>query len=173
MTLGVLLCSSAMFIIGAGGGAWACVAAVVIFSTGEMLSSPKFLEFLGNLAPRDKVAMYLGFSGLPQGIAATLEGYLGPHWYDTWASKETIARQYLLSLGTQPQVVQAVPKGEAFEALIRITHQSHDTATGLLYAQNDIGTIWYVFGVMGILSAIGLWLYGRWVLHSARAGTLK
>ncbi len=173
MTLGVLLCSSAMFVFGAGGGAWACVAGVVIFSIGEMLSSPKFLEFLGNLAPRDKTAMYLGFSALPQGIAATLEGYLGPHWYDTWASKETLARQYLLNHGMQPEAVQALPKGEAFEALVRITHQSHDTATALLYAQNDVGAIWYVFGTMGILSAVGLWLYGRWVLHMARTEALK
>jgi len=71
-------------------------AAIASFSIGEMLSSPKFSEFIGNFAPHDKKAMYLGFSQIPLAVGWTLEGFLGPWLYGVFASKDAFSRELLV-----------------------------------------------------------------------------
>ena len=78
MALGAFLASAALLLFGGFNFVWIIVFAIFLFSIGEMLSSPKSGEYLGNIAPPDKKAMYLGFSQLPLGIGWTLESYLGP-----------------------------------------------------------------------------------------------
>ena len=65
---GTFLTAVAFTMIGFTAGAWIVLFGILIFSVGEMFSSPKFLEYIGNFAPEDKKAMYLGFSQLPLAI---------------------------------------------------------------------------------------------------------
>jgi dipeptide/tripeptide permease len=46
--------------LGGASGAW-IVAAILIFSVGEMLASPKSKEYAGRIAPPEKVGMYMGY----------------------------------------------------------------------------------------------------------------
>ena len=169
MMIGTLLCSAGLFVFGASSFAWFVALGIIAFSTGEMLSSPKFLEFLGNIAPSDKKAMYLGFSQLPQGIGWTLEGYFGPRWYDIWASKDRFSLEMLEQRGMSVAELGNIPQGEAFQTLITFTGESADALTVALYQTHDIGLLWYVMGSVGVLSAIGMYFYGKWVLTLARA----
>jgi POT family proton-dependent oligopeptide transporter len=61
MILGTLITvvSLAMFYYGQAG--WVIVIAVLIFSVGEMLASPKSKEYAGRIAPPEKVGMYMGY----------------------------------------------------------------------------------------------------------------
>ena len=86
MIVGTLLASVALALSGWSTLGWASVAAIAVFSIGEMLSSPKFSEFMGNVAPSDKKAMYLGFSQISLAIGWTLEGKVGPLLYDHYTS---------------------------------------------------------------------------------------
>jgi hypothetical protein len=77
-----------------------------------MLASPKYSEFLGNIAPPDKKAMWIGFSQAPILIGWTIEGKLGPSLYDLFSSKDEFARQMLLTHGlSADQVSHSVLKG--------------------------------------------------------------
>ena len=55
-----------------------------------------------------------------------------------------------------------MPNGEAFDKLIDVTGRSADALTAQLYAANNIGAVWYLMAAVGIVSAIGLYAYGRW-----------
>ena len=136
--------------------------AVVCFSIGEMLSSPKCSEYLGNIAPRQKKAMYLGFSQLPFGIGWSAEGYFGQVLYAEYGAKETIARQEMLDTGMSQVEVDAIPVGEAFQKLVEFSGQAADAVTAQLYAANDVGMAWYIMSIVGIVSAAGMFAYGRW-----------
>ncbi len=138
------------------------VLAIVCFSMGEMLSSPKSSEYLGNIAPRQKKAMYLGFSQLPIGIGWSLEGFLGQYLYGRFGSKDTISRQELLDRGIAQPDIDAVPIGEAFQELIGVSGQSAEMLTAEMYAANNVGTAWYIMGAVGLVAAAGLYAYGRW-----------
>src|SRR5437867_9427754 len=116
MSVGTLLVSAALGIFGLSNYAWFAVLAMVIFSVGEMMASPKFLEFLGNIAPPDKKGMWIGFSQAPILIGWTLEGKLGPQFYHLFSSKDIFAREMLVQRGMAPSEVtnDALPIGDAF-----------------------------------------------------------
>ena len=203
MVVGTGLATLALFATGHATAGWVMVAVILTFSMGEMLSSPKFSEFIGNFAPHDKKAMYLGFSQVPLAVGWTLEGFLGPWLYGVFASKDRFARellqqrlesggaglpsgetlaalaerstlsagqiQDLASAGAAP-LVEKIPQGEAFDWLVALTGDSPKALTETLYQTHNVPIVWYIMGAVGIISAIGIFIYGRWVLSSSRRG---
>ncbi len=201
MVVGTLFASAALFAIGHATMGWVMVAVIVTFSIGEMLSSPKFSEYIGNFAPHDKKAMYLGFSQIPLAVGWTLEGKLGPWLYGVFASKDQFSRDLLFDrlrdstaalptgesltklaeqstlkleavqqlAGAAPQkLVDTIPQGEAFDWLVAMTPETPQQLTDVLYATHSITTVWYIMGVVGIISALGIYAYGKWVLAMAK-----
>ncbi len=169
LVVGTFLCSGALFIIGGVNAAWFLVLAIFAFSVGEMLASPTSYKLIGNIAPDDKKAMYLGFKDLPLGIGWVAESYIGPMLYDKYAAKETLAKTMLSDTYQQSKdALAAIPQGEYFSHLVSISGQSAQEMTAVLYQQNNIGVVWFVMGAIGVASAFGLVIYSRWII-SARS----
>jgi len=162
MALGTFLAAATLLLFGGFNYVWIMVFAIVCFSIGEMLSSPKSSEYLGNIAPAQKKAMYLGFSQLPLGIGWSLEGFFGQYLYGRFGAKDTISRESLLDSGMTQTEVDAVPIGEAFQKLIEITGHTADVLTAQLYAANNVGKAWFIMAAVGLVSAAGMYAYGRW-----------
>lgn len=168
MVVGTLLATVAMFLSGYSTLGWLSVAAILTFSVGEMLSSPKFSEFIGNFAPASKKAMYLGFSQIPLGIGWTLEGFVAPAMYDKFASKERFARELLAQKGMAQSQIDAIKGGEAFDTLVKFAQSTPEEMTRVLYQSHSVGTVWTIMGAVGIVSAIAIYMYGRWIQRMAR-----
>jgi MFS family permease len=162
MAVGTFLAASALVLFGGFNYVWVIVAGIVCFSLGEMLSSPKSSEYLGNIAPAQKKAMYLGFSQFPIGIGWTLESIIAPLLYGHFGAKETIARQTLLEEGWSSADVDAIAGGEAFQTLVDFTGKSANVVTAQLYEAASLGKVWYVMAAVGIVAAAGMYVYGRW-----------
>ncbi len=162
MALGTFLAAATLLLFGGFNYVWIMVLAIVCFSIGEMLSSPKCSEYLGNIAPPQKKAMYLGFSQLPLGIGWVFEGYYGQVLYAEYGAKDTVARQSLIEYGVSPAHVDTIAVGEAFKALIDVSGETADTLTAQLYAANNVGSAWYIMASVGIVAAAGMYVYGRW-----------
>jgi dipeptide/tripeptide permease len=88
--LGVAVTVGSFFIYLVNPSGWVIVAAILVFSVGEMLASPRSKEYAGRIAPPDKVGMYMGyfywcvalgnlFGGLLSGVAYQ---YFGPSGVD-------------------------------------------------------------------------------------------
>ncbi|MCF1428579.1 MAG: MFS transporter [Shewanella sp.] len=169
MLAGCLLSILAFVLIGYSNAAWMIVLAIAMFSLGEMMISPKKNEFMGNIAPQGKKAMYLGFVMLPQGIGWGLEGYFGPKLYEHFASKERFSRQMLELEGMTPADIAAIPQGEAFTTLVSYTGENAEQLTLTLYNMHDIGMAWYIITAIGSLSAVGIYIYGKWLLALQRS----
>jgi MFS family permease len=54
---------------------------IIIFSIGEMTAHPKFISYIGLIAPEDKKALYLGYSFLYGVIGSGIGGILGANLY--------------------------------------------------------------------------------------------
>lgn len=175
LLVGTILVVFALTLLGMFNLAWLCVAAMVVFSIGEMLASPKYSEFLGNIAPPDKKAMWIGFSQAPILIGATLEGKVGPYLYHLWSDKDVCARKMLVAGGMDPSQVKvdALPVGEAFHKLVEVTGKAPADLTRALYETNRIGDTWYFFAAVGMVSAILIWAYGRWIHRLAKTENFK
>jgi MFS family permease len=170
MVLGTLFSSLALFISGYSTTGWITLAGIGIFSVGEMLSSPKFSEFIGNFAPHDKKAMYLGFSQIPLAIGWTLEGKFGPMMYDHFASKDRFSREMLVDRGMDEAAAAAIPQGEAFQHLVEFTGEAPEALTAALLGSHNVAMVWNIMGVIGIVCAVGIFIYGKWILTLARSG---
>ena len=83
---GVTVTIASFLVYLAGATGWVVVSAILVFSVGEMLASPRSKEYAGRIAPPDKVGMYMGyfywcvalgnlFGGLLSGVSY---GYFGP-----------------------------------------------------------------------------------------------
>ena len=170
LLLGTVLITASLALMGATVLVGVCVAAVVVFSIGEMLASPKFSEFLGNIAPPDKKAMWMGFSQAPILLGWTMEGKLGPQLYHLFSAKDEFARQMLVQRGMTPEQVtpQALPIGEAFNKLVQFTGQTPESLTQALYRTHHVGLTWYVFAGVGVASAVMIFCYGRWIRKLAQ-----
>ncbi|MCP3675506.1 MAG: peptide MFS transporter [Gammaproteobacteria bacterium] len=162
--LGTILQAIAFFMFGYETAAWVILIGILIFSSGEMFSSPKFLEFVGNFAPSDKKAMYLGFSQLPQALGWAAESFIGPWLYDLYAAKDSLSRNYMGDNGFSSTEIAAVPIGEAFTYLVAKTGESTETMTRILYDANNVGMVWNLMAIVAIITAIGLYFYGKWVV---------
>lgn len=163
MLVGTILATAALFLIGSFSWAWFCVFGILIFSVGEMLSSPKSSEFIGNIAPHNKTAMYLGFTQLPLGIGWTLEGKIGPSLYHHYASKDVFSRELLADKGMAQNLIDQIPQGEAFDKLVEFTQLPASQLTQTLYETHDIHMVWYIMGGIGVITCIGLFFYARWI----------
>ena len=165
LLVGTMFVVAALIIFGMSHLAWMCVAAMAVFSIGEMLASPKFCEFLGNIAPPDKKAMWIGFSQAPILIGWTLEGKIGPQLYHDFSSKDVFAREMLVARGMDSTQVteSALPVGEAFLKLVSFTGESPAALTSELYQAHNIGFVWYFFAMSGVVAAGLIWAYGKWI----------
>ncbi|MFA6434906.1 MAG: MFS transporter [Elusimicrobiales bacterium] len=52
------------------------VAQIVVFAFGELIFSPRFTEYISVVAPKEKVASYMGLSALPMFIAKPINGFI-------------------------------------------------------------------------------------------------
>jgi len=163
MLVGTMLATAALFLIGSFSWAWFCVIGILMFSVGEMLSSPKSSEFIGNIAPPDKTAMYLGFTQLPLGIGWTLEAKIGPALYHAFASKDSFSRDLLVDKGMAQNLVEQIPQGEAFDRLVEFTQLPAAQLTQTLYDSHNIGMVWYIMGAIGVVTCIGLFFYAKFI----------
>jgi hypothetical protein len=169
MVVGTMLSSTALVMAGYTTMGWLMAVTILTFSVGEMLSSPKFSEFIGNFAPAGKKAMYLGFSQIPLAVGWSLESKLGPTLYGAFASKERFALQMLAERGMPKDQIDKIPNREAFDALVAHTKESPEALTRALYEAHNIETTWLIFGCVGVVAAIGIYLYGRWILTLAKS----
>lgn len=78
---GILIGALGLSLLGFSNNAWVFVAGLVVFSLGEMSAHPKFIAYIGEIAPADKKALYLGYSFLYGVIGSGIGGILGATLY--------------------------------------------------------------------------------------------
>jgi proton-dependent oligopeptide transporter, POT family len=81
MITGIALGSIGMGILAISAHAWVFMAGIIIFSIGEMTAHPKYISYIGLIAPEDKKALYLGYSFLYGVLGSGIGGILGAKMY--------------------------------------------------------------------------------------------
>ncbi len=81
MITGIGLGTLGMGILAISTYAWVFMAGIIIFSIGEMTAHPKFISYVGLIAPEDKKALYLGYSFLYGVLGSGIGGILGANLY--------------------------------------------------------------------------------------------
>lgn len=82
VSLGLWLGSLAHGLI-LGGGLIAT--SIIVFATGEMIASPKSQEYVASFAPKDQVALFMGYYFVAMALGNLFGGILSGWLYDTFA----------------------------------------------------------------------------------------
>jgi POT family proton-dependent oligopeptide transporter len=144
-------------------------ASIFIFAIGEMSSSPKITEYIGRIAPKDKVGLYMGMSFLPLAGGNFLGGLLSGKAYARFADKymfleEEISKRAL----SVPEVSESFSKTDQWNRVKEILHMTDVELTQTLWTNYHPDRIWMVFTSIGVATAICLFLYDKFVLKGRK-----
>ncbi|MEG8946711.1 MFS transporter [Rosettibacter firmus] len=81
MIAGISLGTIGMAILAISTHPYVFILGIIIFSIGEMTAHPKFISYVGLIAPEDKKALYLGYAFLYGVIGSGIGGVLGANLY--------------------------------------------------------------------------------------------
>jgi proton-dependent oligopeptide transporter, POT family len=156
---GILISSLALFVCGATMSGALCILGILVFAVGEMMASPKMNDYLGVIAPEGQKALYMGYANMPYAIGWALGDWVAGLVYDARGDKANLAMRYLASHGG----AAGVDRTKAFETLCATMHLDATAGTKLLWDTYQPWHLWIPFSAVGMLSAVGIWFYARWV----------
>ena len=81
MIAGIALGTLGMGILAISTGIWVFICGIIIFSIGEMTAHPKFIAYVGQTAPKSRVAMYMGYLFLYGVIGSSVGAPIGANLY--------------------------------------------------------------------------------------------
>jgi len=87
MIFGISLGSIGMGMLAISPSGWIFLASMFIFTLGEMIAHPKFIAYVGLIAPQDKKALYQGWSFMYGVIGSGVGGILGAALYVRFVEK--------------------------------------------------------------------------------------
>lgn len=157
--LGIVLGSIGLIVAGFTTAGSMCLMGILMFSVGEMLASPKMNEYLGVIAPDGQKGLYMGYANIPQGIGWAIGSKVAGDVYEVHGDKANLAMDYL----SNNYNLTGIARPDAMNKLVEITGKNHQEVTNILWAEYDPYTIWYRFAAIGLVSAVLMLFYARWV----------
>ncbi len=154
-TVGSIIAGTAVF-----GGV--CILGIAVFSIGEMLSSPKKMEYLASLAPEGQSGLYMGYVNFPIAIGWMSGSIFAGNRYEVAGDKVNLAKMHLENVvGMGKDAIGALQKTEVMPMLASKLDVTVMEAQKLLYNTYHPEKIWMDIGWIGLGSIIAMIIYDR------------
>jgi len=142
---------------------------ILIFGLGEMSGSPKISEYVGRIAPREKVALYMGCSFLPMAGGNFFAGLLSGTVYQNMSDKITLLQREVQVRSIDiPQISDTFTQNDYIAAACQQMQMTPAELTQYLWNAYHPGDIWMVFSAIGIATVILLILYDRLIIRNPK-----
>ena len=160
MVVGILMATAGMAILAIDTSIWVFMTGITIFSIGEMTAHPKFIAYLGTIAPKDKKATYMGFGFLYGVLGSGIGGVLGAALYTGFVDNPMIAfiREKLAEVGSSALLAAEPTIEESIKVAASIGISKEE-----ILAHGMTSELWLVFSSIGILCIIGLLAYQKFI----------
>jgi dipeptide/tripeptide permease len=139
---------------------WIFIGGLFIFSIGEMTAHPKFIAYLGTIAPSDKKATYMGF-GFLYGVPSSLLGPIVGAWLYVLLVDNPMINfvKVQLSNAGQSNILGANPTIEqAIAAASRIGIPKQE-----VLVHSHTSELWLIFCGIGVVCVLGLIFYDKFI----------
>ena len=163
MLTGIGFGTIGMAILAISSNIWVFLIGIFIFSIGEMTAHPKYISYLGLIAPEDKKATYMGFGFLYGFFGSLIGSFVGAWLYVKlidhpmieFVNSKLMAAN-LSSIPLDSKMVDVIAAAEK----VGLTKQDISQ-----YAYTS--ELWILFSLIGVMCIIGLLLYQKFILPSA------
>jgi POT family proton-dependent oligopeptide transporter len=143
---------------------WILLMALFIFSIGEMCFSPKILEYISNLAPRDKAALYMGSNFLPMALGNFLGGLLSGKIYEIFSDKYTLLGREIARWNLNlPAVSNQFTKNDYFSRAAELMGMDSSSLTEYLWLNYYPSRFGFILLGIGIITALALIIYDKFI----------
>ena len=143
---------------------------ILIFSVGEMSSSPKITEYIGRIAPKDKVALYMGMSFLPVAGGSFFAGILSGNVYGGISDKINIIKQEAAERVLHlPEITEKYTQTDFIQDFLAKTGMNASELNSFLWDKYHPYNILFVYAGIGIATAIGLILYDKFLISKKQS----
>jgi dipeptide/tripeptide permease len=151
------------------GNGFYVIVGIFVFAIGEMSSSPKFTEYIGRIAPKNKEALYMGTSFLPVAAGNLIAGYLSGEFYEKWSDKITLLHKEVAKRGLEIQDIgNGFTQNDYVKKAGELMGMNEHDLTQYLWHTYHPSKIWMVFSAIGVATVIALFLYDKFLLKSGK-----
>lgn len=162
---GIAVVGLGLFLMFGFQSGWLILFGMLVFSLGEMSSSPKFTEYVGKIAPGDKKALYMGSSFLAIALGHQIAGYVSGAPYEKIADKLFLLKEEVLKRGLSvPEIGAHFTKTDYFNEAARQMGMNQKQLTDFLWTSYHPQSIWFIFSSIAIGAVILLFLYDQFIL---------
>lgn len=163
---GIVVLSVGLGMMFAFQSGWMILLGLLIFGLGEMGSSPKYTEYVGNIAPSDKKALYMGSSFLPIALGHQIAGFLSGAPYEKIADKLFLLKGEVVKRGLSiPEIVDgSYTKTDYFNEAAKQMNFSQKQLTDFLWNSYHPQSIWIIFSSVALSAVVLLFLYDRYIV---------
>jgi len=166
MMTGFLVCSIGMSLTLFTNNVFFIIFAILVFGIGEMAGSPKITEYIGKIAPKDKIALYMGCAFLPVTFGNLLAGYISGSVYGRMADKVSLLQKDLVLKGfSVPELSESFTQTDLYNKAGELLQMTQTELTRYLWVTYNPGKIWVVLLAIGAGAALLLFLYDRFLIR--------
>ncbi len=169
--IGMGVATAGSILAGTASVGFVCLGGIAVFSIGEMLSSPKKMEYLATLAKKGQEGLFMGYANIPVAIGWIAGSYLAGNAYETGGDKANLARRYLVEhQGMEQAAADAIDRAETVQVLGAQLGKSAMEVQDLLFVTYNPSALWWNIGAIGVGSIVAMIAYdrvNRWTLARA------
>lgn len=160
LVIGIGIGTIGMAILSISTSIWVFLLGIFLFSIGEMTAHPKFISYLGTIAPPDKKATYMGFGFLYGFFGSLIGGFLGAWLYVKFVDNPMIA--FIKTAISDRNLNAILPNDVQIAEALKIAESVGIQKTEIVqYAYTS--ELWLLFSGIGVMCIIGLLLYQKFI----------
>ena len=131
---------------------------MLFYTFGEMLTNPKFSEYMSSMAGSKDKSLFMGFMSFSMAVGLAGGSLLGGFSYKHLGEKSGFALKYL---NEHFGMLNNISHQYAMDILIKKTGMTNSQITTLLWNQYQPELVWLPFLALGLISAFLLWIYSK------------
>jgi hypothetical protein len=129
-----------------------------------MSFSPKILEYISSMAPRDKAALYMGSNFLPMAMGNLLGGLLSGRIYEILSDKYVLLGREIKRWGLDmPAISDHFTKNDYFNRAAELMGMDNRSLTEYLWLNYYPSRFGLILITIGVLTALGLLIYDKFI----------
>jgi len=163
MLVGIGFGTLGMAILAISSNIWVFLIGIFIFSIGEMTAHPKYISYLGLIAPEDKKATYMGFGFLYGFFGSLIGSFVGAWMYVKLVDHPMIN---FINSKLSAANLQSIPMDSKISDAI-IAAEKVGLTKQEISQHAFTSELWILFSLIGVMCIIGLLLYQKFILPSA------